>query len=248
MLSQLSAKHDDPTSELGRVKTQYVAGATVSDGLKSVAGACSKPAKRAKMTCQCKESSTTPLKALFLALLAERDDFENCSGTLTIENQCIPGLAAETKRAREKLAGYKISYLVAKSFQSGRGKKRTAPVKKRVVAIEAELAEAKAVHARPVGISAQSGADASLTRADLEFLKDRPGKGKQEVKLASANLDEAWKQKGESDKAMDEALRHLTEISSQDQLVGSKASSLKSQMGRRTRTGDDTTSSATEQN
>lgn len=95
-LLRLSAQHGELNDELNRVKSQYGAGATVSDDLRLVAGACERPAKRAKKTQSCKESSTTPSTAESPAALTEKDDLKNCSEVLTLENQCISGLVAET--------------------------------------------------------------------------------------------------------------------------------------------------------
>lgn len=46
---QLSAKNVELADELSHVKLQSAAGATVSNDLKSVAGACERHAKRAKL-------------------------------------------------------------------------------------------------------------------------------------------------------------------------------------------------------
>lgn len=72
-LSQLAAKYGEQTDKLSRLKSQHAAGATVVNDLKSIAEAYERPAKCAKITWQCKESSTIPLTAKFLALLSERD-------------------------------------------------------------------------------------------------------------------------------------------------------------------------------
>lgn len=68
------------------MKLRNAAGATVSNELKSVAGACERPTKRARLMCQRKESSTTPSSTAFLAPMAERVDFESCFEPLDLGN------------------------------------------------------------------------------------------------------------------------------------------------------------------
>lgn len=48
--------------------------------------------------------SITTSAAAFSALLAERENNKICCEALTIENQCILGLAADSKELQEKLA------------------------------------------------------------------------------------------------------------------------------------------------
>lgn len=74
------------------------------DDRKSVAGDCERPSKQVQMARWSKASSTTPFNAVFSALLAEREDYKNIFEALTIENQCIPGLASEAKEICKKLA------------------------------------------------------------------------------------------------------------------------------------------------
>lgn len=93
--AQLSAKRSELTNELNRVKLQSAAGAAVLDDPRLIAGNYERPTKRARVTGQCKESSTTPSTPLFSALLAEREDYENRCEALTFENQCIPALFDE---------------------------------------------------------------------------------------------------------------------------------------------------------
>lgn len=83
-LSQLSAKHSELTNEFSHMISQLVAGATVSDDVKMVAGARERPARRAKLTCQCKESSPTSSTAAELALLTEKDELKNRCEVLTL--------------------------------------------------------------------------------------------------------------------------------------------------------------------
>lgn len=89
-LSQLSAKHVKLVEEFGRVELQSAAGPTASDDLKTVAGTCERPAKCAKMTRQCKVSSTASSTAVFLALLAERDDFKIAVKSWLSRNSALP--------------------------------------------------------------------------------------------------------------------------------------------------------------
>lgn len=103
-LLQLSAKESELTNELNRVKWQDETEATVPHDLKLVVGACERPKKHARPTHQLKEYFITPLTAAFLALLAEKDDFENCCVAVTLESQCTTELAAEAQELQEKLA------------------------------------------------------------------------------------------------------------------------------------------------
>lgn len=77
-LSWLQAKPMKLTDKVRRVNWQNAAGASVSDDIKSIAGACKHPSKRAKMTHQSKDFSTALSTAASFALLPERDDFESC--------------------------------------------------------------------------------------------------------------------------------------------------------------------------
>lgn len=119
-LSHLSAKHGELNNELRRVRLKHTAVTTVSDDLKLVAGACERPAKRARKTQLCEEFSTTPLAAVFLALLTKGHGFKNLCEALLLENQCFPGLAAEVKELREKLAAREKIYATAKTASKGR--------------------------------------------------------------------------------------------------------------------------------
>lgn len=93
----MSAKQGELTDELSRVKSHYGAGATMSVDLKSVTDACERPTKRAKMTSSCREPTTTPSTAAFLALLAKRIYPKNRCEALARESQCIPDLVNEAK-------------------------------------------------------------------------------------------------------------------------------------------------------
>lgn len=89
-LLQLSEKHGKPNDVFSQAKSQSAAGATLLDDLKSVARACERPAKHAKMTQVCKGFSTTSSAAVFLALLKERDDLKSRCEALALESQCKP--------------------------------------------------------------------------------------------------------------------------------------------------------------
>lgn len=102
-LSGLSEKRIVAVDKLPRVKSQIAAEATILDDLKSVARNCERPNKRAKVTSQCEESSTTTSTAAFSALLAERESYRNHCEALMIKNQGISGLAAEAKTLLEKI-------------------------------------------------------------------------------------------------------------------------------------------------
>lgn len=192
-LSQRAAEHNELTSELRRVKLQHTAGATVSDDLKSVAGASARPAKRFRMTLMCKKGSTAPPTTAFSALLIVRDDFKNCFEALTLENQCFAELAAEAKGLRKMLANRNKTDATAKTTMDGYGRKCTTAVNKQLIALEAEHADAKAAHTPLVDVSAWSEADVTKARADLEGGKVRFGEVKQASNLAKANLDDTRK-------------------------------------------------------
>lgn len=106
-LSQSSALNVEMSNEPNRGKLQIAAGDTLSDDLRSVAGACKRPAKRAKMTRQCKCLSSIPSTLVFSTRLEEKDDLKNCCEALTLENQYIPRLATEVMNLREKMAARK---------------------------------------------------------------------------------------------------------------------------------------------
>lgn len=62
-------------------------GAPVSNDLNSVAGARELPAKLAKMTRSCKETSNMPSTAAILTLLTDRDALKSCCEALTLETK-----------------------------------------------------------------------------------------------------------------------------------------------------------------
>lgn len=75
---------------------------------------------------------------------------------LLSDHQCILGLADEPKKLREKVAKCKEMDAAAKTAFKGSGRKRAATEKKRMVALEAELAKVKTAHARLFDAAAQS--------------------------------------------------------------------------------------------
>lgn len=99
--SQLSANHSELTNKLSCMKSQNVDDATVLDDLKLAAGNCEHTNKRARVTCQCDESSTTPSTTSFSALLAKQEDFKSLREALMLDTQGILGLATEEKKLRE---------------------------------------------------------------------------------------------------------------------------------------------------
>lgn len=82
-----------------------------------------------------------------------------------------------------------------------------------------ELAEAKAAHARLVGIFARFNADNNKTQAGPDCSRIRPGKVEQEAQRAGASLDWARKQSVESAKAAKGAFRQLTKMLCRAQLL-----------------------------
>lgn len=128
----------------------------MSDHLNSVAGGCERDAKRAEMTHQCKSSSPTPSTAAFLALLLELNAFKNRCEALSFETQCITGLASKSKELQKKMALLKETKAAAKTAFIDRGKRRDTAANERVVALQAELAEAKDSNARLVNNLARS--------------------------------------------------------------------------------------------
>lgn len=72
----------------------------------------------------------------------------------------------------------------AKTISKSPGKKRATTDDEQVVALDAELREAKAVHARLVDVAAHPEVDAYQTRTDLEVLNILSAMVEQEVKLA----------------------------------------------------------------
>lgn len=139
----------------------------------------------------CKNSSGTPSTAAFATLLTERVDLKNHCEAFTMETQCIPVLAAETKKLREKLADRKKTNTTMTATSKSLEKKHATSDSKRTVVLEVVLAEAKAVHARLVDIFTQSAADATNTQADLESTKVCLGVFGQQAKLTNATLYEA---------------------------------------------------------
>lgn len=101
---QSSASHVGPTDKLSSAKLQCAACAILSDDLMWVAGVCKCPEKHAKMTLQCKDTSTTPSSAAFLALMPDQRDCKNCCEAFGLEIQSTLYLATEAKELREKIS------------------------------------------------------------------------------------------------------------------------------------------------
>lgn len=145
------------------------------------------------------------------------------------------------------MGDHKETDATAKATQKFRGSKSATAADKWVTALGAELAEAKGSHAWLVAISAQCEADATKAQVDLGSCKVHFGKVEQATRLADASLDDARKQSAKSAKVAEEALRHLTEMSTRAQLLEDEISSLKLQVGEIVKTRDDAISSAIEQ-
>lgn len=151
-LAQSLEKIGELNDELSREKLQHAPKATVLEHLRSVAETCERPVKRVKVSQLCENSSSTSSTVAFLALLSEKDDFKPCRKALALKNQCIHGLAAEAKDSWMKFADREKTNATAKTTTKDRGRKRTTAAARPVVALEAELAESKAAHARLIGV------------------------------------------------------------------------------------------------
>lgn len=141
-LLQLPTKHAELDDELIRIKSLCVAGVTVLDDLKSVAGACERPTKLAKMTRSRKESSATLLATAFLTLLTEQNDLIRRCEEFKLGNQHIPWLAAEARKLLKMLADREETDDTAKTTLKGRARKHASAADKQVIAPEALLADA----------------------------------------------------------------------------------------------------------
>lgn len=179
-LPQLSAKHVGPTDQLSQVKLQRAAGATVPSDLKPGAVTCERLAKLAKITPLCEDFSTTLSTAAFLALLSKQNDFKNRCEASTLGTQFISSSVAEVEGEREKLADREKTVAAVKTASRGCKKKRTTAADKRVVALEAELAKAIAVHERLGDVAARSQANVNEAQARFQCLSICLGKDKHE--------------------------------------------------------------------
>lgn len=74
----------------------------MSHVLRTEDGECERHSRRFKVTRQYKSLSATTDRAVFLASLAERNDFKNCCEALTFEIQCILEPAATKNREWRK--------------------------------------------------------------------------------------------------------------------------------------------------
>lgn len=128
------------------MKSQNLAGATVLDDPKLDAGNRERPNKRALVAHLCKEWSSTPSTAAFAVFSAERKDYRSCCEAFALENQCISGLAAETKQLRETLADCEKADAASKIAPKCRGKKFATTADKCVSIHKTEPANANASH------------------------------------------------------------------------------------------------------
>lgn len=133
----------------------------------------------------------------------------------------------------------------AKTAPKGCGKKRATAADRRVIALEAELADAKAAHVRRVDVFERSDADATNAQADPDSCKVRLVEVKQASKLASANLNDAQKQGVESAKAAKKAAQQPKKMSGQARLLEDEVTSLETQTSKCIKTHDFATSSST---
>lgn len=114
-----------------------------------------------------------------------------------------------------------------------------------MIALDAELAEAKATHARLFDVAGLSKASTNLERADCQSSQIHLGKVKLEVKLARTILEKTQKLYAESPKAAKEVLRRLTKALRQIQLLECVVGSLKLQMSKIAKESHDATGSGT---
>lgn len=110
-----------------------------------------------------------------------------------------------------------------------------------------ELVDAEAANARLNDVSARPEADTIKARIGFESCNVRVGEVEQASKLATASMDNAWKQSVEWDKTAEEAPRQLMEVSSLVQFLDGEQSLLKTQMSECCKTVDDAASSVTKQ-
>lgn len=87
---------------MGLLRLQGGSGGIVTKDLRSVTKRFERPAKCAKVSRWCNESTDTPLTATFRSLFAEREEIKNGCKALSSRNQCISGLDAETNELREE--------------------------------------------------------------------------------------------------------------------------------------------------
>lgn len=123
----------------------------------------------------------------------------------------------------------------AKSVSKSRRKKCASTAVIWVVVLEMKLAEAKVAHARLFDVAGRSWTDANKAHPDLEGLKIRVRKAKQQANLATASPGEAREMSTGSVKTTDEAQFQLTEISSQSQLYERKIGFLMMLIGNSTK-------------
>lgn len=103
------------------------------------------------------------------------------------------------------------------------------------------------MHVQRINTSIWSEANTTKARADNESIVVRPGKVKQEDRLAVANMDMARKESMESAKAVAELSRQLTNVSGRFQLFEDEVCLLKSQISKFLKIRDDVISLSFEQ-
>lgn len=113
------------------------------------------------------ESYTTSSIAASSVLLAEWENCKNCCQTLTLEKQCILGLATEARKLREKLAERKKTDTALKTAPKSRGRNRATAADMRVTCFDSKLANAKASHSRLVEVATRSEAETNKARTNL---------------------------------------------------------------------------------
>lgn len=112
--------------------------------MRSAVGDVERPAERVKLSCGSENSMGAPSTAAYSALLAERKESKSRSKALRLEDQCISGLAEETRELRARVPHIENSNAWAKSTSTrGQSKKRLTVAEKRVIAREAMLEKAQ---------------------------------------------------------------------------------------------------------
>lgn len=134
-------------------------------------------------------------------MLTEKNHLKNCCEPLASENRYIPSLPAVAKELQEKLADCGKTDTTAHTPPEGRRRKRATVADKQVIALEAELAEARDAQLRLFDASARSKADATKARADPRNCNTCPSRVEQASMLESDTQDDARVQSVELAKA-----------------------------------------------
>lgn len=244
-MSELRVNNSTLAEELSSSKTQNATEGTVWNDPKSLTGNCERPSKCAEVSPPCKESSSRPTMAAFSALLAERDDYKNCCGTLSADSQYILELAAEAIKLREKLAKREKDDAMSETTPKGRRKRATA-ANKRVAVLKTKLFCVKILHSQLVEMATGSETDSNRARTDLRDAQVRLAEVEQKAKLARAGLNKVRAQSAGSAKAAEESSRLLTEVPTRAWSLEAEVKSLKSHMSEVSKVRDDAISSANE--